>query len=60
MSHFDSVGRIPAHIQAKASALLNSQRPRRLHSGRGEVIEVGYLYRLIRTCDGGRFRLMTH
>lgn len=59
MDGFITVGKIPHQITEKALALLN-QRPRRLHSGRGDVIDVGLRYRLFRPCGAQCFQLMTH
>ena len=59
MDGFITVGKIPPQIAEKAHALL-SQRPRKLHSGRGDVIDVGFRYRLFRPCGARSFQLMTH
>ncbi|MGY4028478.1 ParE family toxin-like protein [Aeromonas rivuli] len=54
------MGRIPAQVQKKAAGVLACQRPRRLLSGCGDVIAVGYRYRLFRPCGAQHFQLMTH
>ncbi len=60
MDGFRCIGRIPAVIQEKAAVMLAYQRPRQLIGGRGEVIEVGYRYRLFRPTRAKGFQLMTH
>ncbi|MGL4353860.1 MAG: hypothetical protein ACRCTP_08080 [Aeromonas popoffii] len=60
MEGFKSLGRIPAQIQVKAAVILACKRPRRLQSGCGDVIAVGYRYRLFRPCGASDFQLMTH
>lgn len=57
---FINVGRVPTHIEAIAASALACKRPRKLASGCGDVIAVGYRFRLFRPCGARCFQLMTH
>jgi hypothetical protein len=57
---FINVGNVPPSIEARATELLDSARPRKLKYIAGEVIEVGRRYRLFRSCRATCFSLMTH
>lgn len=57
---FINVGRVPASIEVIAVTALACKRPRKLNSGRGDVIDVGLRHRLFRPCGAKRFQLMTH
>lgn len=55
-----NVGNVPTHIEAIAAEALTCKRPRKLRSGRGDVIAVGLRYRLFRPFGASCFQLMTH
>jgi hypothetical protein len=60
MEGFRCIGWIPAAIKEKAAAMLATQKPRQLNCRRGDVIEVGFRYRLFRPVGAREFQLMTH